>query len=350
MTRISVIIPVWNAEATIGATLKSLQSQTFQDWECICVDDGCTDGTSEILHGYLNRFQSDGHQMRIIPQDHLGVAVARNRGMEVADGEYVFFLDSDDILPPKALMTLIGLARKSDADLVWGRSLTVRNGEIEKYTAVQTGGEMERIWMGDEWLAQLDAKFDNSDMHEGDESFTYVPAYTCNKLLRQSSVGDIRFEERLRRGEDSVFFAQIFSQTRKVAATNACTYLIREQRDSLSRQATAGFFDEYATASCRLAEVAHTRPLMLYNYAHRDKFWWFYAKMIREVLLTGHMSRDPDLRKAFCAGCRSMYNKWKRYLPLSGKAKLLAGAWGWFALLKWYYGSRLHGDEVADAS
>ena len=106
MTRISVIIPVWNAEATIGATLKSLQTQIFQNWECVCVNDGCTDGTSEILRGYLNRFHADGHEMRILSQNHLGVAVARNRGMEAADGQYIFFFFSDDILPSDALMKL----------------------------------------------------------------------------------------------------------------------------------------------------------------------------------------------------------------------------------------------------
>ena len=343
MTRISVIIPVWNAEATIGATLKSLQTQIFQNWECVCVNDGCTDGTSEILRGYLNRFHADGHEMRILSQNHLGVAVARNRGMEAADGQYIFFLDSDDILPSDALMKLNALAEKSDADVVWGRCLTARDEEIEKYTVAYNGVEQDRTWMGDEWLAQLDAWFDNSDIHAEDRGFTSVPAYTCNKLLRRSCVVDLRFEDRLRRGEDSVFFAQIFSKVKKAAATNACTYLIRERGDSLSRQASADFFNEYAMASCRLAEVAEARPMMLYNYAHRDKFWWFYIKMIRESLLTGRMALEPSLRSAFRTGCRSMYNSWKHYLPLSGKVKLLASSWGWLLLLRWYYGFRLGG-------
>ncbi len=343
MTRISVIIPVWNAEATIGSTLKSLQSQTFQNWECICVDDGCTDGTSEILRGYLNRFQTDGHEMRIFSQNHLGVAVARNRGMEAAEGQYIFFLDSDDILPPEALMKLNALAEKSDADVVWGRCLSVGSDEIEQYTVAHNGMGKDRTWIGDEWLAQLDACFDNSDMHDGDSGFTSVPAYTCNKLLRRSCVGDMRFEDRLRRGEDSVFFAQVFTKVRKVAATDVCTYLIRKREDSLSRQASADFFNEYAMALCRLAEVTKRRPMMLYNYAHRDKFWWFYIKMIREGLLPGRMALDPDLRNAFRTGCRSMYGAWKYYLPLSGKVKLLAGSWGWFLLLRWHYGFRLGG-------
>ncbi len=343
MTRISVIIPVWNAEATIGATLKSLQSQTFQDWDCICVDDGCTDGTREILHGYLNRFHVEGHEMRILSQNHLGVAVARNRGMEAADGQYVFFLDSADVLPPEALMKLNDLAEKSDADIVWGRCLTVRNEEIEKYAVVHSVVERDRTWMGDEWLAQLDAYFDNSDIHDEDSGFTSVPAYTCNKLLRRSCVGDMRFEDCLRRGEDSVFFVQIFSRVRKAAATDACTYLIRKREDSLSRQASADFFNEYAMAACRLAEVSAARSLMLYNYAHRDKFWWFYIKMIRESLLTGRMALEPSLRNAFRTGCRAMYDSWKHYLPLFGKVKLLAGSWGWLLLLRWYYGFRLGG-------
>ena len=92
-----------------------------------------------------------------------------------------------------------------------------------------------------------------------------------------------------------------------------------------------------------MAEVAEARSSMLYNYAHRDKFWWFYIKMIRDGLLTGRMDIESDLRNAFCKGCRSMYDAWKHYLSLSGKIKLLAGSWGLFPFLKWYYGFRFGG-------
>ena len=96
MKRVSVIIPMYNAESYIRQCIHSVISQTWDNLEILVIDDGSTDRSLEICEE-LGRI--DG-RIRILTQKNRGVSAARNRGMEAAVGEYVFFLDSDDAIHP----------------------------------------------------------------------------------------------------------------------------------------------------------------------------------------------------------------------------------------------------------
>ena len=89
MPKVSVIIPVYNVEKYLRACLDSVVNQTFRDIEIICVDDGSTDGSGAILDEYAAK----DSRMRVIRQANAGAGAARNAGLDVATGEYVFFAD-----------------------------------------------------------------------------------------------------------------------------------------------------------------------------------------------------------------------------------------------------------------
>lgn len=109
---VSVVIPAYNAEATIGPTIESVLRQTVQKIEIIVVDDGSSDGTQQEV----KRF---GHQVRYIHQERSGVSAARNRGIGEAHGEWVAFLDGDDVwLPRKLERQLEVLSREPSLDAV----------------------------------------------------------------------------------------------------------------------------------------------------------------------------------------------------------------------------------------
>ena len=120
MTKISVIVPVYNGEKYLLECLQSIQKQTFSDWECICVDDGSKDKSLGILQGVA---QKDA-RFRVISQPHGGVTSARRNGVEHATGEYISFADCDDVLPPDALEILIRRRVEYDADIVIGNWMT----------------------------------------------------------------------------------------------------------------------------------------------------------------------------------------------------------------------------------
>lgn len=101
MPRVSVIIPTYNRAKYICEAINSLLNQTYKDYEIIVIDDGSTDNTKEIISGYKER-------ILYIYQDNLGPAAARNRGIKIARGEYVSFLDSDDTFLPEKLESQVG--------------------------------------------------------------------------------------------------------------------------------------------------------------------------------------------------------------------------------------------------
>lgn len=101
--KVSVIVPVYNAEEYIGATLDSIINQDFNSYEIIVVDDGSTDQSPEIISEKLTKSTAD---YRIIRQDNAGVSSARNRGMQEATGEYLVFIDADDYVTGNHLSEL----------------------------------------------------------------------------------------------------------------------------------------------------------------------------------------------------------------------------------------------------
>ena len=94
--KISIIVPVYNVESVLGRCLDSLIGQTLRQIEIICVDDGSTDRSPEILARYAEREP----RMRFIRQTNQRQGAARNRGFELATGEYVLYIDSDDWVDP----------------------------------------------------------------------------------------------------------------------------------------------------------------------------------------------------------------------------------------------------------
>src|ERR1044071_2240111 len=90
--KVSVIIPAYNAEKYIKDTIDSVKAQTYPDWEIIVVNDGSTDGTPDLVN------KEEDHRIKMISQSNGGVSSARNNGLKQAIGEYVVFLDADDLL------------------------------------------------------------------------------------------------------------------------------------------------------------------------------------------------------------------------------------------------------------
>lgn len=113
MTKISIIIPVYNVEKYLRECLDSILNQTFQDIEIICVDDGSTDKSLEILQEYKRK----DDRFVILQQRHAGAGVARNHGIKLAEGKYIQFLDSDDYFDPTLLEEMYTRAEKFGAEI-----------------------------------------------------------------------------------------------------------------------------------------------------------------------------------------------------------------------------------------
>ena len=108
--KFSVVVPVYNVETYLEQCLESLQAQNYQDYEVVCVNDGSTDNSREILAQWEERFP----QMSVIDRENGGLSAARNTGLKEAKGDYVVFVDSDDWVEPTMLSRLVDEANGED--------------------------------------------------------------------------------------------------------------------------------------------------------------------------------------------------------------------------------------------
>src|SRR5262247_2937258 len=114
--RISVVVPFFNNVAFLGDCLASIAAQTYPDLQVIMVDDGSTDGSAEIARAQA----AADPRFELISQPNGGPGSARNRGVAAATGEFLAFVDADDLLPPDAYATMLGTIEGSGSDFVSG--------------------------------------------------------------------------------------------------------------------------------------------------------------------------------------------------------------------------------------
>ena len=125
IVKVSVIIPCYNMKKYLPECIDSILNQSIRDLEIICIDDGSRDGTKELLEYY----QGKSSNFHFIYQNNEGSGSARNRGMQVASGEYIAFMDADDFYPSTDILEyLYNTALLYKADICGGSFCTYRNG------------------------------------------------------------------------------------------------------------------------------------------------------------------------------------------------------------------------------
>ena len=207
----SIVIPVYNTAPYLRGCLDSVVAQTFADWEAVCVDDGSTDGSAAILDEYA----TGDERFKIIHQENAGVSAARNLALDAIQGEWVCFLDSDDVLEKSALQRIREIiARNSDVDIV-KTGLTQFEGSHRASWGNCTGNE---------------EAFDTDCALPGQ----VLSGWFGQRCYKATLVADVRFPP-LRNGEDVVFLAKCNCKARKIAVSDCVLYGYRQRKDSASR-------------------------------------------------------------------------------------------------------------------
>ena len=311
---ITVLVPVHDAALHLAETLASLRAQTFTDWSCICVDDGSTDASAAILA----EIAAADPRFRVLSRPHGGVSAARNALLDAAGGEWIFFLDADDVLVHDCLGTLIECVRAHDVELGWAQY----DRFSDSPPVLSPQGE-SRLMEGSGWRKLLARSFSLSRPAAASGVFGNVPCQPWNKLVRRRLLDGLRFDESLSRGEDLVFFAEVFRRVDRVAVSSRTTYLYRDSPGTLFRTA-GGYagFHAYVDAVCRFAES--DRPPYMGGYLARR---WVLS-WLKGVWRWAGLKGDTAACRQFADDCRRLRAAFADRMPLASRLALaLAPRW-----------------------
>lgn len=210
---VSIIIPVYNTEKYLRQCLDSVVNQTLKDIEIICVNDGSTDNSLNILKEYKEK----DNRIKVFNIENHGVSYARNLGLNNVSGEYVVFIDSDDYVNDVFIEELYNNELETFSDLVFsGRILKNKDDKIIS-----------------KWIPKKEISYNPiNDYDDFTQWHTVVEKLFKYDIIKQNR---LYFDETLCYGEDSLFLTQYLSYCYKITAVKKAMYTVVENKYSLSR-------------------------------------------------------------------------------------------------------------------
>lgn len=228
--KVSIIIPCYNSEKYLEACMESVMKQTMTDFEAILIDDGSKDNTLAIAQ----RIAAQDVRVRVLSQKNSGVSAARNLGLAHCRGEWVTFVDSDDLIAPDTLETMLSAAEDGVDMIVCAHRTFSENGDedtvIPQTRWMDLSGEAKRR------AAAL-------RLIEGDSVLNIM----CNKLHRRALLEreGLRLTEGIRIAEDALFNLEAVLCGKGIAYVNCVTYLYRTHAASVTQSQTASEYDKH---------------------------------------------------------------------------------------------------------
>ena len=309
MDKVSVIVPIYNAESYLEKCVNSIINQTERDIQIILVDDGSTDKSPQIC----DELSLKDDRIVVFHKKNGGLSSARNKGLENAKADYVCFIDSDDIIAPYYVEHLLSLIEKYDCD--------VAVGKFETFT-------------------DKDPSFDNIDndveIVEGknaiDKLFgkSYVTAtIACNKVYKKSLFDDIKFPEG-KINEDEATAYRIFYKTERVAFSNSVVYgyYMRDNSITKSKFSKRNFdFLEIAWERCEFFKEKNEEK---YYYLFLKNYCWTlleFSKKTKKIL--GDSKKSKELVKEFKEKSKIL----KKSQYISKSKRMAIGVIRWFPSL-----------------
>ena len=208
MRKVSVIIPIYNTEEYLARCLNSVINNTYPNLEIICVNDGSTDNSREILA----EFEKKDNRIKVIDEKNQGVSKARNTGLRNATGDYIAFIDSDDWVHAQYFEIL--LKNTGDEDIIIGQYIRVSDYKADK--------KVEKF--GKKYINSLTELFFNE----------HIRKYVCGRIYKRNTVEKLYFPENIKLGEDTIYNVTLMSNSSnlKVLLVDFPLYYYFDRNDS----------------------------------------------------------------------------------------------------------------------
>lgn len=228
---ISIVVPVYCAEKDLEATLDRIQKQTYSCFELLLVDDGSTDGSGAIC----DRYGAEDSRIQVFHNENKGASAARNFGISKAAGEYLVFVDADDLLEPDFLETMLGAFTEPEIDLALCGFDRFYHNDLNDKVEYPLGNKERSQLQSNRELCQL--------FTVPKTSLSGVSVWA--KMYKLSIIQEhhIRFPEHISYEEDCCFNLQYYRHARKAVTFRKIMYHYRQQMESLSKTYKPSTYD-----------------------------------------------------------------------------------------------------------
>lgn len=233
--KISVIVPVYKVEAYLDKCILSIVSQTYSNLELLLIDDGSPDQCPQICDVWAEK----DDRIRVVHKKNEGVARARNLGMELASGDYVMFVDSDDYLPLNAIQLLLERLLKDGSDMVLGKTMFVFEDGREE--SRRDAFFTDSVFLGDDFLRAM-----GNDEH-------YNSALWAKMYNRKALQGIVLPNQAC--GEDLWVFPHIIMQCAKISVVNQFVYFYLQRQSSVMHTRKDQLYLENIRATQHMTEI-----------------------------------------------------------------------------------------------
>ena len=243
MVKVSIIVPVFNAEHTLPRCLDSLVNQTYRNIELILVNDGSSDSSKYICERYAEKYPF----IHVINQKNSGPATARNRGIDVAGGKYICFADADDYMENCMIEKMVEAAEKNNVEMV----ICGYFQEIGSNTEIHTFSFDEGLYCGDRARSIAMQIID-------DMSKNRIPPYSWNRMILRNFLKNtgVRYFDGMIRSEDYFFFVQLHFQTNRLfLLSNTPLYHYTDMDTSITHTYIKGYWETVVSIYENLKEV-----------------------------------------------------------------------------------------------
>lgn len=250
---ISVIVPVYNKEKYISRILGDISNQSFEDFECIIVDDGSADSSGEIC----DEFAAKDERFCVMHIPNGGVSHARNIGLEKASGKYITFVDADDHIEPDYLQRLYTDIALSHADIVIAGPLKVWKDNRQPVAP-------KIPYQG---LQRMDALL--PDFAEVQKT-TGIYGFCWGKMMSRELLSDVRFSEWLHLAEDFEFYLRVYPKVKTVFFDDQCKYHYLQEADNSSAIVNSADIDYFAQLKVNLSYRSFLKNAGYYIEKNRE--------------------------------------------------------------------------------
>jgi glycosyltransferase involved in cell wall biosynthesis len=324
---ISVLVPAYNAEHYLEECLDSLIAQSCNDWECLCMNDGSSDHTWQIMQSYAGKEP----RIKIYTQENKGVTQTLNTLLDKARGDYLFYLDSDDYIHPQTFEVLSYLIEKHDLDVIECDIQRVSYQEPQPSwdTFDPTAMEVEHV---PDLLVYLPRS--NKDTNWINK---------VNKLYRFEKIKELRFSEQLSYEEDYFYATQLNTIIQAKAIVHKPFYFYRFNPTSQTQQVN---FERYTNAAIARIGLSYDYFILQNRVplTYRDVFMSDLAKDAFRMIVRKSMRKCKDAKlrkKLFKKASRSMDEYVAREVVRTKDLKWIERHILWCCIRHWYGATRL---------